>query len=76
MPDLILETLSAKLHALYQQEARRQGDVRHHDDYAALSEHTKEYDRVLARWILRYASPEMLRQMLSDPLTEDPASCL
>lgn len=53
-----VERLSAELHAIYQNEARRQagvGDdsVRHPDDYAALPEHTKEYDRVLARYILQ-----------------------
>jgi hypothetical protein len=53
-----VERLSAKIHAIYQDEARRQagvGDdaVRHPDDYAALQEHTKEYDRVLARYILQ-----------------------
>lgn len=52
-----VEALSAELHAIYQREARRQantGDdtVRHPDDYDALPEHTKEYDRVLARFIL------------------------
>jgi hypothetical protein len=56
-PDAV-ERLSANLHAIYQDEARRQagiGDdaVRHPDDYASLPEHTKEYDRVLARYILR-----------------------
>lgn len=49
---LEIEELSAKLHSLYQKEAKRQGDVRHHDDYAALRENTKEFDRVLARYIL------------------------
>jgi hypothetical protein len=53
-----VEMLSAELHAIYQREARRQagtGDdtVRHPDDYNALPEHTKEYDRVLARFILQ-----------------------
>jgi hypothetical protein len=56
-PDAV-ERLSANLHAIYQDEARRQagtGDdaVRHPDDYAALPERTKEYDRVLARYILQ-----------------------
>lgn len=46
-----LELLSAKLHEIYQIESKRQGDCRHPDDYNALSENTKEYDRVLARFI-------------------------
>jgi len=47
-----LEELARKLHAVYQVEAKRQGDVRHHDDYDALPEHVKEFDRVLAAFIL------------------------
>lgn len=47
-----IETLSAKLHDIYMQEARRQGDVRHKDAYADLTENIKEFDRVLARFIL------------------------
>lgn len=55
IPDV--ERLAAELHAVYQHEARRQAEagedeVRHPDDYASLPEHTKEYDRVLARFIL------------------------
>lgn len=46
----LIEQLSVELHDIYQKEAKRQGDVRHSDDYAVLSENTKEYDRVLARW--------------------------
>lgn len=53
----LIEDLSRTLHDVYQLEAKRQagtGDdtVRHPDDYASLPEHTKEYDRVLARFIL------------------------
>jgi len=51
-PDLI-EELSAKFHEIYQEEAKRQGDVRHKDDYNELSENIKEFDRVLARWVLQ-----------------------
>lgn len=53
-PDVELEALSARLHDIYQLEAHRRGDVRHADRYEDLSEPTKEWDRVLARWILRY----------------------
>jgi hypothetical protein len=65
-PDAV-ERLSANLHAIYQDEARRQAGarddtVRHPDDYAALPEHTKEYDRVLARYILQ--REEGLRSLL------------
>jgi len=52
-----VESLSRKFHAIYQKEARRQagtGDdtVRHPDEYDDLPERTKEYDRVLARFVL------------------------
>lgn len=52
-----LEELSARFHDIYQKEAHRRGDVRHHDDYAALPEATKEWDRVLARWVLEHFQP-------------------
>lgn len=52
-----IEALSARLHEIYQKEAHRRGDVRHADDYAALSEPTKEWDRVLARWIVEHWTP-------------------
>lgn len=52
-----LEALSARLHDLYQQEAHRRGDVRHADRYEDLPEATKEWDRVLARWIVRHWTP-------------------
>lgn len=47
-----VESLSAILHEIYMKEAERQGDVRHDWDYSKLKESTKEYDRVLARYIL------------------------
>jgi len=46
-----VEELAAKFHAIYQAEAKRQGDVRHHDDYNRLPENIKEFDRVLARYV-------------------------
>ena len=53
-----VEELSAKLHEIYQIESRRQAGedldkVRWPDEYNALPENTKEYDRVLARYILK-----------------------
>lgn len=50
--DVRVEALAEKLHEIYQQEAHRQGDVRHKDDYADLPDNIKEFDRVLARYIL------------------------
>lgn len=47
-----IESLSKKIHELYQQEAKRQGDVRHHDDYDAVEERFKEFDRVIARFVI------------------------
>ena len=48
----LVEKLSAQFHAIYQAEAKRQRDVRHHDDYDQLPEHIKEFDRVLARHVI------------------------
>jgi hypothetical protein len=53
----MLEALSACLHDIYQVEAHRQDDARHVDRYEDLSESVKEYDRVLARWILTHWTP-------------------
>lgn len=55
-----VEELSRKFHDIYQQEAKRQADlgidkVRHPDNYDDLPERTKEYDRVLARYVIAYA---------------------
>lgn len=47
-----IEERSADAHAVYQREAHRRGDVRHADAYADLAEPTKEWDRVLVRWVL------------------------
>jgi hypothetical protein len=47
-----VETLAAKFHEIYQVEAKRQGAVRHKDAYADLPENIKEFDRVLARYVL------------------------
>jgi hypothetical protein len=52
-----LEALAARFHDIYQAEAHRRGDVRHADTYADLSEATKEWDRVLARWVLAHFTP-------------------
>lgn len=49
-PDV--EVLAREFHNVYQDEAKRQGDVRHHDDYDDLAENIKEFDRVLARYVL------------------------
>lgn len=51
------EQLAREFHAIYQLEAKRQAglgldQVRHPDDYNALPERTKDYDRVLARYVL------------------------
>lgn len=53
-----VEAISRMLHAIYQAEAKRQAgegldSVRHPDEYDFLPDHTKEYDRVLARYILK-----------------------
>lgn len=50
------EALAEIIHAIYQEEARRQGDVRHADTYKDLPENIKEFDRVLADYILQRES--------------------
>lgn len=52
-----VEDLSRKFHEIYQTEAKRQSNlgldkVRHPDSYDELPERVKEYDRVLARYVL------------------------
>jgi len=48
-----LEILSSQFHDVYIKEAKRQGDCRHKDKYEDLEENIKEYDRVLARHVLK-----------------------
>lgn len=55
--NLSIEALSSRLHDIYQLEAHRQDNTRHPDDYDTLSEPIKEYDRVLARWIIKNFTP-------------------
>jgi len=70
-----IEKLSAKFHDIYQQEAKRQSDlgllgldeVRHPDKYEDLPECTKEYDRVLARYV-----QELLDSQRAEPLERLP----
>ena len=50
---MTIETLAKRIHEVYQQEAKRQGDVRHSDDYDALDEKTKDFDRAIVRFILQ-----------------------
>lgn len=52
-----IETLSSQLHDVYIKEAKHQGDVRHKDAYEELPENIKEFDRVLARFILENFVP-------------------
>jgi hypothetical protein len=52
MPNDEIEKLSAKLHVIYQEEAKRQADVRHEDIYEDLQENAKEFFRAQARYIL------------------------
>jgi len=51
-----IEELAKEFHSVYQQEAKRQGDIRYPDDYEELPENIKEFDRALARHILKIKS--------------------
>lgn len=53
-----VESLSLALHCVYQEEAHRQGDVRHAESFEALADNVKEFDRVLARFILANFIPK------------------
>ncbi len=46
------ERLASELHDIYIKEAKRQGDVRHKDKYEDLTENIKDFDRVLADFII------------------------
>ena len=46
-----IERAAARAHEAYQREAHRRGDVRHADAYSDLPDATKEWDRVLCRWV-------------------------
>lgn len=65
-----IEELSAILHSIYMKEATRQGDVRHDYDYSKLRESTKEYDRVLARYILERESLLESRLKVAEGMAE------
>lgn len=48
-----VEKLAAKFHEVYQKEAMRQDDELKSIKYEDLPEQTKEFDRVLARHVLK-----------------------
>lgn len=59
------EARAAEAHAVYQMEAHRRGDVRHAESYNDLPEATKEWDRVLVRWVadqIRQRTPKPKEQ--------------
>jgi hypothetical protein len=62
------EALAEAFHNVYQAEAKRQGDVRHKDAYADLPENIKEYDRVLARYVLAMFAPGSISREDEDAL--------
>ncbi len=62
-----VERLSSIFHDIYQKEAHRQedagiGKARHYDEYEKLSEPVKEFDRVLARYVLSLLHSELERK--------------
>ncbi len=61
----LIEKLASQFHQIYQDEAKRQGDVRHADKYEDLSENIKEFDRVLARYVLEnFVNKQRLQELL------------
>jgi len=71
------EALASILHDIYIKEAKRQGDVRHKDRYEDLSENIKDFDRVLADFILardtelREINDAKWRKVLANEIVED-----
>jgi hypothetical protein len=59
-----VEELSSKFHDIYMLEAKRQGDVRHKDKYEDLTENIKEFDRVLARYVLAYCEEAVKKERM------------
>ena len=54
-----IEAMSAKIHTVYQEEAKQQNNVKYSDNYDELPENIKEYDRVLATWIIKNFTPRI-----------------
>jgi hypothetical protein len=69
-----MEELARQIHGVYQEEASRQGDVRHPEDYEDLEERFREYDRALARWIIDefVRRDEMIELLRARMTPEDP----
>ena len=61
-----IEALARQFHTVYQEEAKRQGDVRHHDDYDQLPENIKDFDRALARYVLTTFATELKAEVLEE----------
>ena len=60
-----LEELAAKVHGVYQEEAKRQGlPIEYSDDYNNLSETTKDFDRAIAKFIIQ--QDKELRKKIDD----------
>lgn len=48
----IVEKIAKRFHEVYQEEAKRQGNIRHDDNYNKLPQNIKEFDRALAKFVL------------------------
>lgn len=60
-----VESLASIFHDIYQEEAKRQGNIRHKDKYKDLPENIKDFDRVLARYVLfNYKKPGVTKEFL------------
>lgn len=73
--DRDVEMLSAEFHKVYQQEAKRQAKatgerykLKYPNDYNKLPEKIKEFDRVLARYVLSLAIPNIKEEDIIDVL--------
>jgi hypothetical protein len=48
-----------KIHAIYQQEARRQGDMRHRESFDDLPEHIQNYDHAFVNYFVDLIAKEL-----------------
>lgn len=61
-----LEWLASEFHNVYQQEAKKQGDVRHKDNYYDLPENIKDFDRALVQYLIKMLTAYTVHLMNSN----------
>jgi hypothetical protein len=65
--EMKIKELASKFHEVYQEEAKRQGDIRHKDKYEDLPENIKDFDRALASYVLKnFVGREELNEAIEE----------